>query len=172
MQLSETGWSEPNKSGVGLTVNWLKVKNDSIDASLTLVNNYNYEVVIPEDSIKCFVDSQSSLSQRSNKRIILSPGQRTQGVYVFDFEEETRRENKIVFKAEYVFKGVQDSARVSEVATKTNSYAIGGATKVGNSVFGSAVGTSDTHTKGITYDGLTFKEGDRLPSPVVSIHVQ
>jgi hypothetical protein len=159
----ETSWSEKNSEGLGLRVDWIKQKSDTLDTSFSLTNRYPFEVVIPENSLQCVAAGEGTFSPVTNRRLVIPPGGTRQGVAIFRFNQNMRNAPYAVVTLTRAHKGQESTELVSESSTVSSAFGSATARRVGNQTHatGSAIGVA--RSTGRTYEALGFKEGERLP---------
>jgi len=161
------GWSEENGKGLGLRVVHVALKRKKVVAEISLINNYDFDVVVPVNSVRATVDGEGGFMPRSNARVVLAPNDRIKGKYTFVFDKKTNEAEKISFKVEYLYRGTEGTAIVSE----TSSRSIGSAVGTAYHGLASAIGSSRTNSRVVTNELLSIKEGDRLKPVIVDFFV-
>lgn len=163
-----SSWNEKDNTGVQVTVDWIKHKSEKIDASITITNAYGAEIIIPENSVQCFVDKTGSVESHSNPRIILSAGARHRFVYNFDFGTNIKSAKEVEFKVQNIFAGVPVDATITESKSTAHSFSTASARSNGRVVEGNGFGVAKVDSSSKTYQGVAFKESKKLPSAVVT----
>jgi hypothetical protein len=153
-------WSEQNESGLEFSIAFVKVNEltKSIHTEIMVRNKYDFELVIPENSVRAFIDNEESDTAESNKRIVLPPNSRRRAVTGFKFDKDIRDVKSVVFRLEYIFKGTQSSEYVTQTAGRTIGSGIGS----GYGGIVSNFGVSKSKSTSTTIEQLAYKEGERL----------
>lgn len=161
------GWSEADGKGLGLRVENVALKRKKVVAQISLINNYDFDIVIPANSVRASVDDEGGFIPRSNARVALAPKDRVKGKYTFVFDKKTQQASKVNFRVEYIYKGTASTTIVSE----TSGRSIGSAVGTAYQGIASAIGGSRSKSKTVTNELLAIKEGDRLKPVTVEFNV-
>lgn len=144
-------WSENEDKSLSLSTKWIKVKKNSVDAMVVLENRYSQEIVIPENSLFCSLDGQASRRYKTNSKFILAPNRVVEDLLICDFNS-VEHGKEVEITAQYLYAGQQ----AESVTTEENKK----------------ISAGKVSTKSVTQSALTFKEGQRLPSPKLKINIE
>lgn len=165
--VEDEGFSEPPNGGISIRIQWYEIRNNRIAISTILANHYPFEAVIPANSVMLSVDGDGSVKARANPRWVLPPEGRRQIVAFYQFERNLEGSLKAALKVQYIYKGEETTAMVSEMRTASQSATESTAVLLDK---GLAISSGETKGRGAgkarTYESKVFKEGERL-KPVV-----
>jgi hypothetical protein len=166
---NSTAWSEKDEGGVGLQVEWVKNKGDTLDVSFAVYNRYPFEIVIPENSLQCEVDGESTHSNRTNRRMVVPAHGKRVSVAVFEYGKSTRNASSALFALDRIHRGEETTETISETTSTAHSFGSAKAVRNGNTVTANGSGFAIGKSKSTSYQALGFKEGDRLPSAKLTL---
>lgn len=162
-------WSEKDSSGVGFSIQWVKLKKAKLDALVSITNEYPFEVVLPENSIQCSLDGERNYSERTNRQIILPPHAKRVFIPTFQFQSSPREGNVLECVAQHVHKGEESTSHQTDSYAVGVAHGVGSATTYGNKAYGHSSAVAVSHGHSETKEILTYKAGAKLPEVAIKI---